>query len=105
MLVGETKVAGSAQRRSRGAVLQHGSVLLARSAAAPELIGLKELVDKIVGPEQLVEAWLGRLAATLPITWQTGGLSDDQRRRAAARAVQKYASRAWTENRQRDLNL
>ena len=87
VLVGETKVAGSAQRRSRGAVLQHGSVLLARSPAAPELIGLKELVDKIVGPEQLAEAWLGRLAVTLPITWQAGGLSDDQRRRAATWAA------------------
>ena len=30
------KIAGSAQRRRRGALLQHGSVLLGRSPAAPE---------------------------------------------------------------------
>ena len=35
VLVGGVKVAGSAQRRCRGAVLQHGSLLLARSPAAP----------------------------------------------------------------------
>ncbi|MEN6493699.1 MAG: hypothetical protein ABFD16_05355, partial [Thermoguttaceae bacterium] len=40
LLVGPIKVAGSAQRRLRGAVLQHGSILLARSLAAPELDGL-----------------------------------------------------------------
>jgi lipoate-protein ligase A len=37
------KVVGSAQRRRRGAILQHGSILLARSPAAPELPGLTEL--------------------------------------------------------------
>src|SRR4051812_42296912 len=36
VLVGRAKVCGSAQRRQRGAVLQHGSILLAQSAFAPE---------------------------------------------------------------------
>src|SRR3954463_4715971 len=34
------KVLGSAQRRHRGAILQHGSLLLEQSTAAPELAGL-----------------------------------------------------------------
>ena len=38
------KVLGSAQRRRRGAVLQHGSLLLGSSASAHELLGLSELV-------------------------------------------------------------
>jgi lipoate-protein ligase A len=37
------KIVGSAQRRRRAAVLQHGSILLARSAAAPELPGIGEI--------------------------------------------------------------
>ena len=37
------KVLGSAQRRRRGAVLQHGSLLLRRSDAAPEFPGLFDL--------------------------------------------------------------
>ena len=52
VLVAGEKVAGSAQRRCRGAVLQHGSVLLARSPAAPELLGLKELAAKTIPVEE-----------------------------------------------------
>jgi len=37
------KVMGSAQRKRRGAVLQHGSLLLATSPAAPWLAGLADL--------------------------------------------------------------
>lgn len=40
------KVLGSAQRRRRGAVLQHGSLLLRASEYAPELIGLSELAPQ-----------------------------------------------------------
>lgn len=39
----ETKIVGSAQRRARGAVLQHGSILFAQSPFTPELPGLREL--------------------------------------------------------------
>lgn len=37
------KVLGSAQRRRRGAVLQHGSLLLKASEFAPDLLGLHDL--------------------------------------------------------------
>jgi lipoate-protein ligase A len=43
VLVGVHKICGSAQRRRRGAILQHGGVLLGRSTAAPGLPGLAEL--------------------------------------------------------------
>jgi lipoate-protein ligase A len=101
VLVGDVKIAGSAQRRCRGAVLQHGSVLLARSIAAPELDGIKELVDKIMEPQPLAEAWLAQLGRVLPLQWQEGGLSDEQRRRAAVLACDKYGSSAWNEHRGR----
>jgi len=39
------KVLGSAQRRRRGAVLQHGSLLLERSPVAPEYPGIIDLSD------------------------------------------------------------
>jgi len=104
VLVGEAKVAGSAQRRCRGAVLQHGSVLLAQSTAAPELAGLKELTDKAIEPEQLIEAWLAQLAGALSATWQTGRLSDEQHRRANVLMAEKYASPVWTESRGRGLS-
>jgi lipoate-protein ligase A len=45
ILVGTDKVIGSAQRRGKQSLLQHGSVLLAQSRYAPSLPGLAELVD------------------------------------------------------------
>lgn len=99
VLVGQAKIAGSAQRRSAGAVLQHGSVLLARSQAAPELTGLKELVDIAIRPNELAEAWLARLGSILPITWQLGELSEELRHRAMVLAREKYASPAWVVDR------
>ncbi len=101
VLIGETKITGSAQRRCRGAVLQHGSVLLARSAAAPELDGLKELTGRQISPDQLTEAWLKRLAEVLPGGWQTGTLSDAARRRAETIVLEKHATAAWIEHRGR----
>jgi lipoate-protein ligase A len=37
------KVVGSAQRRRKGAVLQHGSIIIERSPHAPEIPGLRDL--------------------------------------------------------------
>ncbi len=43
VLIGQYKVLGSAQRRRRGAVLQHGSLLMASSPHAGDLPGLHDL--------------------------------------------------------------
>ena len=96
VLVGGVKIAGSAQRRCRGAVLQHGSLLLARSHAAPELDGLKELSDRAIVVEELIQAWLERLAGALDFTWRRGSLAEPHRRRAAQLAAEKYGAAAWT---------
>ena len=68
-----TKICGSAQRRHRGAVLQHGGVLLAGSPQAPELPGIRELSGLAITPVELREQWLGRLITRLdlhePAAW------------------------------------
>jgi lipoate-protein ligase A len=96
VLVGQTKIAGSAQRRRRGAVLQHGSILLRRSPAAPELPGLDDVSGVAVSADQLAEAWLPRLADHLNIAWQPDQLTEPERRRTAALAEGRYATFAWT---------
>ena len=101
VLVGPVKIAGSAQRRSRGAVLQHGSVLLARSAAAPELPGLADVTGTPIQQEQLAGDWLDRLAERLALTWHREPLSDGERERAAALVRKKYGSDRWTRHRGR----
>jgi lipoate-protein ligase A len=45
LVLGGAKVVGSAQRKQRGALLQHGAVLLAQSPHTPALPGLHELAD------------------------------------------------------------
>lgn len=45
IVVGDHKVMGSAQRRGRGALLQHGSLLLATSPYAPSLQGLSPTTE------------------------------------------------------------
>jgi lipoate-protein ligase A len=99
VLVGGVKIAGSAQRRCRGAVLQHGSVLLARSPATPELDGLKDLTGKTIEPEQLAAAWLAQLVGAFH--WESGRLSNAEHCRATTLAAEKYAAADWTENRRR----
>lgn len=49
------KVVGSAQRRRRGAILQHGSVLLQRSSYASDLPGIFDLGARMIRPAELAE--------------------------------------------------
>ena len=92
VVVGTTKVAGSAQRRTKGAVLQHGSVLLGRSAAAPELEGLAEVGGVTISLEELVDRWLERLSAELELRWQDEPLTENERKQAADLVRSKYGS-------------
>ena len=45
------KVVGSAQRRRKGAVLQHGSILLGHSPHAPQISGIRDLMDGLKSVE------------------------------------------------------
>ncbi len=45
VLIGPHKVMGSAQRRHAGALLQHGSLLLAHNPLAPDVLGIEDLLD------------------------------------------------------------
>ncbi len=56
------KILGSAQRRRKGAVLQHGSLVLLRSEYAPQFPGLFDLAGQAASPEELREALAPALA-------------------------------------------
>jgi lipoate-protein ligase A len=105
VLLGGVKIAGSAQRRRGGAVLQHGSVLLGRSAAAPELDGLKELTGKTISVEEFIQGWLETLGRALAVRWHHGSLPAEHRHRVESLVAEKYACPAWTEDRGRSRRL
>jgi lipoate-protein ligase A len=93
------KILGSAQRRFRGAVLQHGSLLLETSPAAPELAGLRELTGVRLDLRQLALDVAGRICvamgATLEETLFPAGLESLARQIANTR----YSDTRWTRRR------
>ncbi len=62
IVIGSSKVVGSAQRRRSGAILQHGSLLLRRSRPTPELPGAADLSS---APGDLA-LWSGLVQRRLP---------------------------------------
>jgi lipoate-protein ligase A len=100
LLCGSTKVVGSAQRRPRGALLQHGSILLARSPHTPALPGLHELAGL---PQQSEERVIAAVSNALK--QETGWELVDEEwtaselRRAEELAVTRYQSDAWNAKR------
>ena len=90
---------GSAQRRRGGAILQHGSVLLARSSSVPELPGVCDVADAPIAPEYWRAALEVRIPAELCLEPIGIEWPDSLRERARDLERSMYRSRAWTEAR------
>jgi lipoate-protein ligase A len=95
----EAKIVGSAQRRRRGAVLQHGSILLARSTFAPELPGIKDVAGIETAADELIARWTPRLAARLGLSFRESGLSASEHSRSEALSLGRFASTGHLERR------
>ena len=91
------KVTGSAQRRLQGAVLQHGSILLDRSEAAPELPGLNDLAGReLIDRQSLIRQLIDRLATEFEIEFELLRLTETQKGRVSDWVGAKYANDDWT---------
>ncbi len=93
------KILGSAQRRHRGAVLQHGSLLLERSPAAPELPGLADLAALSLNLAQLTESLGVRLVAALEVSLSDSRLPPALESKAGNLTNTKFGSQGWTNRR------
>jgi lipoyl(octanoyl) transferase len=96
VLLGKHKICGSAQRRRNGAVLQHGSLLLRASAAAPELPGLADMAPRPISREILLELWLNRLARQLSLDYRRDELDEAEVVQAQTLAESRYCHDNWT---------
>ncbi len=102
-VVGEHKILGSAQRRGKGALLQHGSLLLSRSAHAPELPGIGDLVaselDLMASGRPFACEMLLRLErgidALLGVRHQCGDSLSGEVRRLAIDKIAKFDAQDW----------
>jgi lipoate-protein ligase A len=93
------KVCGSAQRRRQAAVLQHGSILLARSLLAPELPGIQDLQPSSLSAGQLRCAWLERLVRQFGLRPEPDTLTSGELALTRQLALEKYDSSQWIERR------
>jgi len=99
LLLGGHKVAGSAQRRQRGALLQHGSILLRASTAAPELPGIEDLAPTRELLPLLRERWPGRLAECLGWSCNPSPLTAREHSRAQETAEFQFSAERWNSRR------
>jgi lipoate-protein ligase A len=96
LVAGRVKVAGSAQRRRAGAVLQHGSILLAGSARTPELIGAADLASVPFEPERWSELLRRGLPESLGLLPRDDEWPQSVRTRADELVRSVYRNPAWT---------
>jgi len=96
LLRGQEKIAGSAQRRRRGAVLQHGSVLLERSPYAPELPGIVEFAGQPLSASELTDVWLSSLIQRLAASTSTDKMTSAEQDLALVLEQDRFQSAAFT---------
>ncbi|MGB1249343.1 MAG: lipoate--protein ligase family protein [Candidatus Promineifilaceae bacterium] len=116
LLVAGRKLIGSAQMRSRGLVLQHGSLplrgditrlidglnldagqrLAAKQRLLAQAITLSEAMGCEINSADLVTHLTNGFASALNIDFVSSQLSDDEQAHAAQIRAQKFANLAWT---------
>jgi lipoyl(octanoyl) transferase len=89
------KVVGSAQRRHRRCLLQHGAVLLRQSPATPRLPGLFETTGRDIEPDALAAA----IVESFPLAIEAGNWTAEELSTIEALVRDKYNSPAWNERR------
>ncbi|MCH9655270.1 MAG: lipoate--protein ligase family protein [Planctomycetes bacterium] len=95
------KILGSAQRRRRGSVVQHGSLLLLTSDYAPHFPGLLNQTGKTSlyqdnFLETLTEEFSKAISQTIDLPLQSRNLTDDEFAQATELENEKYSLPAWT---------
>jgi lipoate-protein ligase A len=100
LIASGSKVAGSAQRKLRGALLQHGSLLLERSEFAPNLPGMHDLAGReLFSVRSLAERLALRFADDASAAIEPGEWMSEERARIEAIEAEKYANPEWNAKR------
>lgn len=116
LVVEGKKVAGSAQTRQKGTILQHGSILLdldvdrlfdllqfpsdrikerMKSSFLDKAVAINQLQSERVTINQVKEAFRHGFGAGLGIDLIQGELTEEEQRLAEELAVEKYGSKKW----------
>lgn len=99
VLMDQSKIVGSAQRKRTGALMQHGSILLAQSEHTPQLPGIYEptgrgmdAVDLSIRLTDAFEAAFGWTITPVPFT-------DREKTRVEQLAQDRYRTAEWNDRR------
>ena len=95
VLLNNFKIAGSAQRRYRNYVLQHGSVLTGQSVFTPELPGILELSNLNMNADILQSAWVPNLRKLFDTAFIEKPLIDDEKRITTTIQESKFKADTW----------
>lgn len=93
------KIVGSAQRKWKGALLQHGSILLSRSPFAPQLPGVADLTSVSIDRQYLAAAVVEHFAEQTGWAIEPGDWTADELALADRTTADKYAAADWNEKR------
>lgn len=93
------KIVGSAQRKQRGCLMQHGGILLARSEHTPDLPGIFELANLKLDAEDVASAIVQQFEADTG--WNRNPTYWDAQEQADMHwfIENRYANPAWNEKR------
>lgn len=98
LLVEGHKVCGSAQRRHQRSFLQHGSLLLSRSAFAPDLLGIRDLRGSMIEAHDVHEEWIKALSESVGIDWTASPLTETEMDMSTDLAT-RFRSKEWNTRR------
>jgi lipoate-protein ligase A len=110
ILAGGRKLLGSAQRRWKTVLLQHGSLLVdvdlelhqavfptwARGGSENGVTGLKAILSDVPSRAALESALLGGWQEVLGVAWQPAELTVGEREESERLAGRRYGDPAWT---------
>jgi lipoyl(octanoyl) transferase len=97
--IGPHKIVGSAQRRQRGALLQHGSILLAASAYTPALAGIAELCGRRLSALEVADAAQKYFFRHTGWRLQAADWTEEERNRFNDLVAEKYSRSGWNDKR------
>lgn len=96
----DSKIGGSAQRRHAAALVQHGSILLNRSEFAPELPGVNDLADANVSIDSLTEGWLPRISRCLKMVFSNNQpFTQSEQQQIRGLSSERFANIDWLHRR------
>ena len=99
VLCGGKKIVGSAQRKYRQALMQHGSILLAQSEYTPDLPGIRELTGVTLEPVTVVSAIRQAFAEATGWRIEESDWTESEKKTITELANEKYATSAWNQKR------